>query len=265
MLSDRAIRHRLFAAEIIEALQNVAVRIATWNLMRPAKGGERRAALMRHLAQQNADVWVLTETRLDLSPGDDYSLVASSTPAPDRRPEEMWTAIWSRLPAVPLGLVAEPDRSAAADVEHSTLGTVRIVGTVLPWLTDRRTPLRGAAAFTASVEDQQQDWTRLQRNAGGKFVLAGDFNQCLAGPHAYGSGKGRAFLLRVLEEEQLSCATAGAADPVAKLSGRSGIDHICIGRDLRAAAAPTSWPSSSEVGRRLTDHYGVVVEVAAVL
>lgn len=46
------------------------VRLATWNVDHDRSS--RRADLTRSIRQVDADVRVLTETRLDLRPGDDY-------------------------------------------------------------------------------------------------------------------------------------------------------------------------------------------------
>ncbi len=75
------------------------MRIATWNLGRCRAGASPRAgkllALMTHVA---ADVWVLTETWRDFSPGPGYQLVAHSVDAADRNAArgECWVAVWSQ-------------------------------------------------------------------------------------------------------------------------------------------------------------------------
>jgi hypothetical protein len=43
--------------------------LATWNLQRAKKQSARYVALRRLIDEQAADVWVLTETRDDFSPG----------------------------------------------------------------------------------------------------------------------------------------------------------------------------------------------------
>lgn len=113
------------------------MRIATWNLMRARPGqGRRTTALRDHMSVVNADVWVLTESHRELAPDsaaprqdgagdrdpppaprprpDGHALIASSHQAPDRGPDagERWVTIWSRIPAEPIALGADPERTA---------------------------------------------------------------------------------------------------------------------------------------------------------
>jgi len=62
------------------------VRIATWNVERVKPQGWKIApAQKRRMTEVDADIWILTETHIDHSPGHGYDVV--HTPAiPDRRP-----------------------------------------------------------------------------------------------------------------------------------------------------------------------------------
>lgn len=202
------------------------------------------------------DVWVLTETYRDLSPGPAYSLVASSADAPDRRSEqgECWTAIWSRLPAEIHELAGDRERCAAAVV-----GGLPIVGTVLPWLADARDSLRGADGFYARLAEQAQDWRRLRAGFGCVCVV-GDFNQdLLESGHYYGSQRGRAALRDTLKEVGLECITGPPNDPL-RAVGLAYIDHICVG-GVEACGLGV-WPPPGRLNKRISDHYGFHVEVA---
>lgn len=229
--------------------------------------GRRTAALRAHMDAINPDVWVLTETVRDLCPGPDYTLVASSTDAPDREAArgECWVAVWSRLPATSLPLTADPERTAAARIQPVGCAPLVVVGTVLPWLADARyAPLRGGDAFCKVLERQAAEWSALQRghpDAG--FCVAGDFNQDLAHSHYYGSGRGRAALGRALAEARLVCLTAGAGDPLADVPGHASIDHLCVSECLLVDGPPRvrSWPAPPLERRRLTDHFGAHVDL----
>lgn len=238
------------------------MRIATWNLNRCRPGSTARAAkLLDLMALVEADVWVLTETHQDFSPGPGYRLIAHSADAPDRDVDrgECWAALWSRLPAAPVELTADLERVAAARVQDA----VTVVGTVLPWLTDGRTPgLRGEALFRARLAEQAADWKRLREDRG-PLCVAGDFNQdlLLAG-HYYGSAGGREALRVALADVDLECLTGGADDPLSGALGLACIDHICVG-GLRILGRPrsTAWPAVGELSKSLTDHYGFWAEV----
>jgi hypothetical protein len=241
------------------------VKIATWNLARPPHAGIRTSRLLGHIRDANADVWVLTETRLALSPGSDYQLIAHSGPAPDREPDECWTAIWVRR-----GIDGEaarsgdPERTACARLRTPSGQPLYVYGAVLPWLTDtRRLPLTGAAAFAAALTEQAADWRRIRcADPSAVLCVAGDLNQdLLARGHHYGSAEGRRALRETLLEVGLTCLTAGEADPVVHLgNGRASIDHLCLAGLAAGESTNVSvWPPHELLGARLTDHHGVAV------
>ena len=245
------------------------LRIATWNLMRARPGRSARTrALVALMERVAADIWVLTETHRDLSPGPAYTCVAYSADAPDRDSAsgECWVAIWSRLPAEPVTLEAEPARTAAARVNTGGRQTLQVVGTVLPWLSDRRNlPLRGAAAFCDSLGRQAAEWRRLRASEPESILcVAGDFNQDLATRHFYGSAAGRAGLRQALRDAGLVCVTAGSGDSPESGDGYVGIDHICVSEWLVKARLSRTIPLETLPmhGNRLTDHEGVCVEIS---
>jgi hypothetical protein len=237
------------------------MRIATWNLDRCRPGSSARARrLSAMIGDVGADVWVLTEPYRGFSPGPAYDLIAHSADAPDRHAArgECWVAIWSRLPAQPVVLTTDLERVAAIRV-----GSMVVIGTVLPWLSDDRDPLlRGEAAFQARLADQAADWGRFPSSPGG-VCLAGDFNQdLLPSGHSYGSSGGREALWATLTRLGLECLTGGVDDPLVASPGLACIDHICVG-GLRPRGRPPSsaWPQPGTLRRGLTDHYGVWADV----
>lgn len=240
------------------------MRIATWNLARPSLSGVRAARIRRHIRNVDADVWVFTETRDGFSAGSEYTRVTTSSTAADRSNGEHWVSIWSRHPAKALTLVADPERTAAAEVTTTSIGKVVVLGTVLPWLSDGRYPgISGGRAFCAILERQAQEWRRLALEHDGAFVLLGDFNQDLAPRHYYGSKMGRVVLTLELTRSGMKCLTGGNDDPVWKRTGgsESSIDHVCI-RDSAHAVSVGVWPAPEERGTRVSDHYGVWVDLA---
>lgn len=155
------------------------MRIATWNIDRCRPNSVRAVRLLEHMNGVEADVWVLTETFRNFSPGAGYKLIGHSADALDRDSAEgeCWVAIWSRLQADPVNVSADPGRVAAIKLAGCD---VVVVGTVLPWLTDSSHPhLRGTSAYRDRLVDQSRDWRRLGEEAGGRLCVAGDFNQDL--------------------------------------------------------------------------------------
>lgn len=239
------------------------MRIATWNVARCRPQSVRAARVTEWMRSVGADVWVLTETHRGLSPGPGYTLIASSADAPDRDAArgECWVAVWSRLPARPLDLSSDRERSAAIRLNTED---VVVVGTVLPWLTDARRPgLRGEEAFLAGLGEQLADWKRFRQDTSCGLCVAGDFNQdLLTTGHYYGSSGGRLALRTALRECGLDCWTGGIDDPLAP-SGLACIDHIAVA-GLESAGMPrsTAWPEAGTLRKTLSDHYGVWIEAA---
>lgn len=216
------------------------------------------------MAVVKPDVWVLTETRLSISPGNGYQLIASSEDAPDRGGEERWTAVWVRTGMSGNQVsTADPERTACAQLSGENGRDFYIYGTVLPWLSDRRRdPLRGAAAFMAALADQEHDWERIRRDhPDADLCVAGDLNQdLLAAGHYYGSAAGRTALRSALVRNGLECLTGGESDPVLREGGGASIDHICVDRGCRAGRVVV-WPQREQLGRGLSDHHGVAVDL----
>jgi hypothetical protein len=238
--------------------------IATWNLMRPPDSGSRREALLARVATINADVWVLTETRRGFAPGAEYALASVSAPAPDRHRDESWVSIWSRLPSSPLALNAEPERTACAQIRVGDTALL-VYGSVLPWISDSRRHVRGADAFAIALRAQAEEWLTLRSALPGtELIIAGDLNQDLAAFHYYGSRRGKTLLAESVAAAGLVCLTASSSDPLLRHAGRASIDHICVTEALAVSATVFAWPTPEEVGKKLTDHFGVAAHLTAV-
>jgi len=245
------------------------LRVATWNLARPvASERDRNAALAHCLGEVGADIWILTESHVALSPGPAFTPIETIASDRVQDPGEVWTVIWSRFPMTRLPTGADPARSVAALVEPPDGGALVVYGTVLPWLGSPwgGYASKGGKAYVAAVRAQQAEWRTLQADhAKCTFILAGDFNQDLGEVHHYGSRAQRAALEQALYEAGLVCLTSGADDPVRAQTGGhwQSIDHICVSAGVASHAARPrrAWPAGTEPQRRLTDHFGVAVEL----
>ena len=200
----------------------------------------------------DADIWVLTETRESMTPGEGYAVAATTGSDRKQSAGEQWTMIWSRLPVLSQERTSDPIRTVCVRVATKQSGCMLVYGTVLPWRRDQRwLPLRGGAAFQEVLKAQEEDWRRLRNKYPQDLLcLAGDFNQEL-GPQLYaGTTLGRAELRRALSGVALSCLTDDDADPVAKLTSnvRRNIDHVCL--DSKFAAPSEALPISVPVSMR---------------
>lgn len=243
------------------------MKIATWNVWR-LKTRARRIAVAGWLDRIDADVWVLTETDVALSPGPAYRCVTTALTDRPGRVGEQWVAIWSRLPIEPLGSSSDPSRSVAALVRPTSGPRVIVYGTVLPWTSSRWHGLSGAGAraFCAALDAQRGDWEALRRRyPDAELCVAGDLNQDLSDRHYYGSRVARQALRDALSSVGLVALTGDPADPVRAMApDRASIDHICVQRDSAHFAPPRLevWPRGSEPDRGVSDHYGVAVSPA---
>ena len=237
------------------------LRIATWNLERAA-GARKRADAQHRMDDTDADVWVLTESRRDLSPGADHRLIAESAPRHDTDGTERWVTIWTRL----AGGVARPTRddqfTACARIAGAPGGALHVYGTVLPWRgsTWRGRASAGAEAYAAALSVQRDDWRELKSD--GELCVAGDFNQDLSSRAFYWSRAARKHLEGALCASGLTATTASPNDPVSRLTddAEACIDHVCVSLGLmrRLVSAPRAWRAEFE-GRRISDHPGIVV------
>lgn len=242
------------------------MRISTFNLARCKPGASQRTGSLRRIMSEiDADVFVLTETFLTFTPGDGYELIACTSEAPDRTPEERWTCIWSRIGGESLPTSSDPERMTAALVPFATTTGFCVVGTVLPWLADKRHPtLSGSDSFCNALHTQAAEWQALIAKHG-QICVAGDFNQdLLTTGHYYGSLRGRTELRSVIASLGLRCVTGGEHDPIAHVPGRACIDHICVSDHLQTSSSTPSrvYPSPGALDIRITDHYASVVELA---
>jgi len=235
------------------------LRIGTWNLDHAPKA--RVARLTATLRTNDADIWVLTETRDEVVPSEDMVTIHSAPRPKDSarvRPDSRWVSIWSRhRDFTPVPLVADPSRTAAARIRINASKTMLIYGTVLPWNSD---PVhRGAVRKREAVLAQIAEWRELRAAyADDLFCVAGDFNQDM-GPGSYGSSKEIVAILReALKDLGLVCLTE--PDRLSRLGWSSRvIDHIAVPGELASAATLASaWPADRA---RLSDHSGVALRL----
>jgi hypothetical protein len=240
------------------------MKIATWNLesinrLTPDRGN----AILGAMQEVNADVWVLTETWVGLDPLPGYELASQSCKANDLTPERCWVSIWVRSSltssALDINSRRQRERMAGVQIMNPHGGDFVVVGTVLPWSSDRLWP--GAAGFCEALADQAAEWKRLQAIPEiGTFMVAGDFNQSLPNQLRYGSKQGATALSDTLRERDLFCLTP-ESDP---LTAKPRIDHVCINRrGLQPPFLPQvgTWVVPPYRGKVVTDHAGAFADL----
>lgn len=237
------------------------LRLATWNV-EYADGTAKNAARLARILSENADIWVLTETHDDLSLLPTHGSV-TTIQRPTGRRGGRWTAIWSRwaLLGIP---VNDPIRTVAALVT-TPAGPLLVYGTVLPWGTDPgpdlANPAKGWSEMDRVLPLQLAEWRRLRdAHPGVPLVVAGDLNMNLGGPHYYGTKRCRDTLLTGVQGLGLVCATTTDRVPPGALR-HPPIDHVLVPASWSTPVV-SAWEGRTPEGVRLSDHSGLVVEVA---
>ncbi|MGG6238615.1 endonuclease/exonuclease/phosphatase family protein [Nodosilinea sp. AN01ver1] len=253
------------------------MKIATWNLEGALPQSVQAERQRQWLSRIDADIWILTETHLDITPGEDYRTVASGLPDRAGAEGERWVQIWVKAGELVPIETTDAARTAAALLTLASGQQWVVYGTVLPWLesswrwskTGQHGPTYPAAkgqAFAAALAAQQADWQRLRTTyPEAVLAVAGDFNQDLNALHYYGSRRNKQALRQALDSVKLTCFTAGENDPVHRLihGQHSNIDHICITSDVSAHFQQSFvWPQRLDDLRGLSDHFGVGVDLS---
>ena len=70
------------------------------------------------MADHDVDVWVLTETHDDVSPGQSFRCIAYSAARDDGRAGERWVAIWARCFASKPHTVLDAQFSALVQINY---------------------------------------------------------------------------------------------------------------------------------------------------
>jgi endonuclease/exonuclease/phosphatase family metal-dependent hydrolase len=252
------------------------MRIATWNVERPTNATSPRSKrILARLREVDADIWILTETHDDISPGTAYSAWATK-PVPEaptrHRDGERRTIVWSRWP-IKERIDEDISHRTSCVLLETPLGDLVIFGTIIPYHGRGCPPhgtLRRWEAHYAAIAVQGASWQRLRRKfAGCGLCVAGDFNQTREGRFSYGTKWGRTLLDLALENADLSDTTVPslvAREEVdgsnwALANGVQPIDHIAISHAwAQRIQAIGAWTGKSANGY-LSDHSGVWIDL----
>lgn len=258
------------------------LRVATWNLARPQTAEAPRAeAIARKLREVDADIWILTETHLEASPGADFIPVASQAIAEGFTEGERRTIIWSRLPVVDVIATHDAETAVCVAVE-AALGTVLVYGTIIPYQhagTGKKTYRSGGVDVSGqkgwqlhyeSIERHRADLLELaNRFPSHAICFGGDFNQSRDGRvwtwgrQWYGTHQGRELLGSCLDEAGMICVTEQDFTAMGKLPMKSSIDHLCFTRNWAAKVVDVDvWLPELIGNKPVSDHNGIFVDLS---
>lgn len=237
----------------------MAMRVLTWNVEWAAPDTRRAAEILSRIEQIGPEVVCLSETndallsdaghRISSQPDYGYTIRAG------RRKVVLWSREpWERVDDV--GLDSMPPGRFVSGVTQTSIGEVTVVAVCIPWFGSRTEPGRG--------QERRERWEDHERYLAGlaevlaripmeRRIVTGDFNQVI------GMGSRAPQRLRSALLGALGGMTIATSDVVS--DGRRSIDHIALSADLMAGS--TGAVSNVHGEKRLSDHFGVVVDVVA--
>lgn len=234
--------------------------IINWNVEWKTKSSPKGKELIQRIMAHDPDVVCVTEAERDFLPGG-YVIEASSDYryyAADK-PKRRKVILWSKRPWQGVDQVGRqrlpPGRFVGGSTE-TPLGSLYFVGVCIPWwmahvnsgCQDRRpweehlAYLRGVQGYLAQVRQ--------------KTVVVGDFNQRIP---RYRAPVEAFELMQAVFSGGLSIETAGVIAPI----GKQTVDHVAVTADLRAVKVE-GLSAAWDGGGKLSDHFGVLVELAKV-
>lgn len=234
------------------------LRVLVWNTEWARAHTPRGAEIKRVLEAADPDVVCVTEGAAELLPGNGH--VIDSDPDFGYRQQEgrRKVLLWSPEPWEMVDRAGHPDMPGGRYVEGRTTtrsGPVRVIGVCIPW--------RGAHVSTGRRDRKPwEDHRRflscldavLAREALAiPEIVAGDFNQRIP---RFRTPKAVFRQLMNVFESRFSICTSG------ELEGADGpgIDHVAHTAGLEAVDVRVI-PKVSQQGLRLSDHFGLSVEL----
>ncbi len=240
------------------------LRIATWNVQCITKP-EHVARQIRRMQLFAADVWVLTETLVDRSPGPGFNGVFCP---PGKKPKQhRKVGIWSHWPIRLLDSPPGVWRGSAAASVDTPFGEIVVYGSVIAYHGDRQhldgRPAKPWEVHASEIERQSSEWSALLAE-GRPLVVAGDFNQA-RGPRSgrgYGTNAVRAQLTEALDAANLSSLTDLDLLERGDISDRPHVDHICVSDGFRQVGDVLAADRLDASGNELSDHVTIAVDLA---
>lgn len=238
----------------------MGLRVVNWNVEWATPRSERSPVILCRIAEHDPDIICLTETNERLLENFAGHTIHSLPDYGHRMIEgRRKVMLWSRKPwrpAAGIGRATFPPGRYVAGTTDTSDGPVTVVGVCIPWSGSRTGRFGGNMV---QWEDHESYLDGLAQLFGtglqGRVVVVGDYNQSIGGRNS-APVRLREKLRQTFDDAGLSISTAEL-----EFAGRRAIDHMAITRELEAGA-PTAISNLREGDRKLSDHFGVVVDLS---
>ena len=238
----------------------MSLSVLTWNVEWATPRSRRTAGILSRIDRHTPEIVCLTETHAGLLARDGHAICSQPDSGYGVKPGRRKVMLWSREPwelVDDAGADALPPGRFVSGVTRTSIGEVAVIGVCIPWFGSRAEARRG--------KERKQRWEDHEQYLDGltgilaqspakRLIVMGDFNQVI-GP----GSRAPAHLQSALRDAfppDMRVVTADLA-----LEGRRSIDHIAVSRDL--AIESLGMFSNTHDGMRLSDHFGVAVELSA--
>lgn len=236
------------------------MRVVNWNVQWATPRSGRTGEILRRLDLHAPEVVCLTETDESLLSRDGYTIYSQADYGYPLKRGRRKIMLWSWEPwekVDDLGIDSMPPGRFISGVTQTSLGEVTVIGICIPWF-GCRTEARRGPERRDRWEDHELSIACLTEHLGRvrteRLIVMGDFNQRI-GTGARAPVKLRAAL-RAAFPPGMTIVTSELA-----YQGRKSIDHVVLSGDLAAESVGVIDNFDGE--RRLSDHFGVVVEIKA--
>ena len=233
--------------------------VVNWNVQWATPRSRRTGEILRRLDLHAPEIVCLTETDYRLLAHDGHTICSRPDYGYPLKKGRRKIMLWSREPweqVDDLGVESMPPGRFISGATQTSLGPVTVVGICIPWFGSRTEARRGPER-KERWEDHELSLACLTEYLGRvrteRLVVMGDFNQRI-GTGARAPVKLRAAL-RAAFPPGMTIVTSELA-----YQGRKSIDHVVLGGDLAAESVGVIDNLDGE--RRLSDHFGVAVEVS---
>ena len=218
----------------------------------------RGRELVARIAAEQPDIVCLTETDLMLLSGSGYAIASEPDYGYGMNPRKRKVVLWSKEPwdeVTSVSPLEMPPGRIVQGVTETSIGRIRVIGICVPW---REAHVRTGRCDRAPWQDHTAYLTALskllQPMEDESMLVVGDLNQRVP-RKAVPQDVHRLVEDALLRKFQI--ATAGPIPPIQ----RQSIDHVLYSGDL-GATSTRSLDDRSTSGAKLSDHFGVVVELS---